>query len=911
MKSIYILFFLISNLLVVSIHSDPKQKKIMIGSFSTSERNSKITPYISQKLQTKLENSGYEVILLDKTTSRKSGFRRAQSENAFLFVSGSFAKNPTTNNLDIYGQIYNPQNKTAIDAYSKTDQELSNLSIKLDSEELKETDDKRMEEFVDKLVLQIRSNPDKKERRNNIQQHILLAGLEKKYYIPLRSAKEASKQSQSDVFNLIQEQQQQVTISATKTAKKINEAPNIVSVLGYQENIEYGRISINDILYSLPGFAPSKDYDRRTVSSRGMFEGWNNNHLLLLMDGVQFNDSLYGTAYTWEIMPLNMVKSIEVIRGPGSALYGANATNGVISLNTFSGEDLKGELRTRVRAGDSGTRIYDILYGNRSDYASYVVSYNKYQTDGNEYLSEDGSERVDDFGYYKKFTVNDTRENQYAFAKVEGVGFLKGLSMQLHHQQWQFETGHGWLWRIPDLKENMSESLDTISLRYQNDIGDKFSHEYVVRYQEHSVDWHTRYGERDSYEAYYPSGIWEYLNSQANELSGRAQFAYNFSNDGSFLLGVEVARFLYDGDDGHFSNIGLADAVNGYPPYENGIFLEQGPWFEWIQSQPIPKGGIFAQLISGKLLDKMVELTLGVRYDQKVANFKGIDEPYSEFLPFPYYPDEQRIFRRTSPRIGLVFFAMDSLTFKLMAGTAFREPAITELFGANTFTLASDPRNLKPEIITTRELAMDYFFNRYINLRVNVFQTVFENQIAYSTANNNLSTNIYNLHTQGLESELLVNYRNWQGFLNYSYNRRINEHILDTTVSRSHNLVTWTPKTTANLGLRGHFRKWIGSLSIHRQGKVYRRISDLGSIDPLTGLLTTYSEELLPYRPKIVPAWTDVDTRIMYAIHKNWQFGLSIYNLFNDHQTLIKNNYYPFDYIREGRRYLVELQASF
>ena len=104
-----------------------------------------------------------------------------------------------------------------------------------------------------------------------------------------------------------------------------DEAPNIVSVISDKEIRDYGRVSINDILFQLPGFAPSQVNDRRTVSSRGMYEGWNNNHLLMLVDGVQHNDLFYGTALTWEITPLNMIKSLEVIRGPGSALYGTNA----------------------------------------------------------------------------------------------------------------------------------------------------------------------------------------------------------------------------------------------------------------------------------------------------------------------------------------------------------------------------------------------------------------------------------------------------------------------------------------------------------------------------------------------------------------------------------------------------------
>ncbi|MBN1252255.1 MAG: Plug domain-containing protein [Bacteroidales bacterium] len=109
-------------------------------------------------------------------------------------------------------------------------------------------------------------------------------------------------------------------VSSSKSAEKVNVAPNVITVFGADYIKSFGWNSLNDMLYKHAGFFPSQDYDRRTVGYRGNFEGWNNNHLLLMVDGVPFNDNLYGTAYTWEITPLIFTKSLEVIRGPGAAL---------------------------------------------------------------------------------------------------------------------------------------------------------------------------------------------------------------------------------------------------------------------------------------------------------------------------------------------------------------------------------------------------------------------------------------------------------------------------------------------------------------------------------------------------------------------------------------------------------------
>jgi len=143
-----------------------------------------------------------------------------------------------------------------------------------------------------------------------------------------------------DLFNMDIEQIMKLEVSSSsKSSQKVSVAPNVISVYSSSQIHSFNWNSLNDILYKHPGFFPSQDYDRRTVSFRGNFEGWNNNHLMLLVDGVPFNDNLYGTAYTWEITPLIFTKSLEIIKGTGAALYGTNATNGVLSINTFSYKD--------------------------------------------------------------------------------------------------------------------------------------------------------------------------------------------------------------------------------------------------------------------------------------------------------------------------------------------------------------------------------------------------------------------------------------------------------------------------------------------------------------------------------------------------------------------------------------------
>ncbi|HNE10563.1 MAG TPA: TonB-dependent receptor, partial [Leptospiraceae bacterium] len=754
----------------------------------------------------------------------------------------------------------------------------------------------------------------------------------------IKSNEKEKEQAATEVFDLLQGQ---VTVSATKVAKKTNEAPNIVSVISDKQIRDYGRVSLNDILYQLPGFSASQINDRRTVSSRGLYEGWNNNHLLMLVDGVQHNDLFYGSALTWEITPLNMIKSLEVIRGPGSALYGSNATNGVISLNTYSGGDLNGALRVRARIGDYGTKIYDLITGNKGKLFSAVVSYNSYETDGNNYTNYDGSGRKDAFGFLQKFPQRDERNSYYLFTKLEGEGALKGLSFQYHRQKWDYQTFNGWLQNVPDIKDRQSEYRDVFIAKYSKNITDKLSHEYVMRYNNGYWNYNYRAYPNNTTlgETSYPAGVTELLHTSIYNLFLRAQITYLFTGGGTFVAGVEGNRLSYTGDKSHYSNINM-NLLGDQSPNPGGAMLPLGPAMDWIKDKPIYKIAPFAQLTSGKLFNNKIEFTLGVRYDETSIRYRGIDEPYknwigtpsytglnpftqtettypipSEYLGPPFVTNEKKTYRRTSPRGGIVYFYSDRLTFKTMIGRAFREPAPGELYGVNTYVGGSNnPRKISPEVIKTAEIAMDWIINSNFNLRINGFNTRFENAIDYSGTSNSV-INAYTIGTRGIESELLMSFKYFSAFINYSRFYRFLDNNLDGTIAKSPNEVTIAPASNANAGITSTFANWIGAITVQRQGAVQRRRSDLGTIDPVTGILleNTYSNPYSypQYRSKTVPAWVSVNLRLSYKFTEDIQLGLYITNAFNTHQTLVQRANYPFDYIREGRRVMFDFQATF
>jgi iron complex outermembrane receptor protein len=692
----------------------------------------------------------------------------------------------------------------------------------------------------------------------------------------------------------------QVVSVASKIELSIEEAPSIVSLVTRDSMLDYGWTSLNEVLYRQPGFAPSQDYDRRTVTARGFYEGWNNNHLLMLFDGVPYNDNQYGTAYTFEATPLFLLKSLEVVRGPGSALYGSSAINGVLSLKSLAARDLEVPAVGLVRFGSFNTQIYDIIVGKEFRYFSFVAAYNRHTTEGAPYLSYDGSGRVDAAGTLQQFTVKTRRNSHYGFLKVDGEGPLRGLSLQFHYSRFQNETGHGWLWYISDdSAEIVTEDRQILSLHYTRPaLGGKLLQDYVIRYQRHGIDYPlkfypngTQIGSGASAVGY-PDGLFEHVVTATHDIFLRAQLGWNIRPGMSLIGGIENTLFLYLGDSLHQSNV---DLTTTFQPWNPPGVRDLGPWMEWIRNHPVNNTGAYVQYISGRVLNRKLAVTLGLRFDVETFTYDDIADPARA--------TGQKVYYAVSPRVALLIFPHRMVTIKLLFDRAFRAPAPAELFGANTYTLGSNLQNLAPELVTTGQVGLDLNPLPQVTVRINGFYEYLENLIGYSPTSN-LLANLYTRGIAGLEAETLGHAKarkvgEFDGFINYSY-----AYLAQETIAQGNNLtgqpgvLTWAPAHLLNLGARfsGH---GLGlSAQVHYQGPSTRRDSDLAT--PAYAVL----------RPATVDGFWTVDARVSYSPTRWLQLGVQANNLLNQTGYLIKPNDFPFDFRVEGIRVLGTIQVQ-
>lgn len=296
-RTIICIFFIILFPFVSIISQEQTNEKIIfLSNFQAfqSEKNSNVESLILESLKKKFESNKFKVLPTNGSNLTEN-LDYAKKNNGSFLIEGFYQPGTDTKNLSIYIQVYNPTTGYMIDAISIVDEIDIVEGVTLDPNELKEKDETVIAKMSNRVSTSVRTNVNRKENRENINQNLLNTKIAEKNKFPITEASKANEDATADVFNLLQNQ---VTTSATKIARSTNEVPNLVNVISQNEIKQYGRISINDIMYQLPGFAPSQDYDRRTVSSRGMFESWNNAHYMLLMDGVTHNDNQYGSAYT-------------------------------------------------------------------------------------------------------------------------------------------------------------------------------------------------------------------------------------------------------------------------------------------------------------------------------------------------------------------------------------------------------------------------------------------------------------------------------------------------------------------------------------------------------------------------------------------------------------------------------------
>ena len=581
----------------------------------------------------------------------------------------------------------------------------------------------------------------------------------------------------------------------------LSEVPSAVTLVTADQIAKSGAKNMEEVMRNVPGFDVLKSgYNPSTnFGIRGLYStNGTNNKILFLVDDHPVRSVFYGDASVFlGNFPVENIKQIEIIRGPGSTLFGAGAFLGVINIRTKEPENLAsvsafaGSFNTYQANAQITKKIgQDLKLTLLADYFS---------TEGqNRELSSDLSKEAIDpfvrgFGYTGESTsgtpgqLNYGRETgsinlkanykslyllaNYFNSKDETpVGPIESLVNETNNnnQAGYLEIGH----RAKTSNQNGELLIKGYLDRYVFAADNDLFHPNVVpvlnylttlTYQNPQLSGSTpTMWEEGSTISKYTAGTNDILGSEIN-------FAYNFNNYINVLVGGMYEHSTLHHTETRFNGNYLFSpiTVNGrtYQTYEAfGSSLDVNEDYSWIQEK---ERNIYAAFGQGEFNIKNLFKIYGIDHFKVLAG-----------LRYDGYSD---VGGSINPRGAILFAPTRNVYFKGLYGKAFRAPSFVELYINNDILTLGDS-GLKPENIMTWEGLIGFKVNQNFDLNLTYFNTKITDNIQLIPDDDFTSfvsyyANTGDIQTNGIEAEMRWDFIDG-GYLTSSFTI---QNVLDVT----------------------------------------------------------------------------------------------------------------------------------
>ena len=563
-------------------------------------------------------------------------------------------------------------------------------------------------------------------------------------------------------------------VIATRSATSVRKAPAIATVITAKEIRDMGARNLSDILRRVPGIGisvPDVPILYPSVEVRGIRTTLSEK-VLLMIDGHSVNNNVQGSAvFSFWDLSVDNIKRIEVIRGPGSALYGANAFMAVINIVTKEAEDIRG---LQVTAGGSSfdTQHYNLLFGHEGAKLKISASLDYMETDGPSSFIEQDSignsgdtlewQERPDIGFNVSYGGLTLRGRYIKNRKGPYIGVGYAINDETE-AEWQ----HGYL----DLTyhRSLTEDIEITARLYGDHL------------------------ESDPYWQIFPDGFPGYPDGMIGNPKGKERrLGGEFSTNYSFLDNLVTAGIMYEHNK-------LYDVIHitNYDPLTFaplGSLQDISDWANYNKNVDRETWAFYVQDV-WNIKDNM-SLTAGIRHDH-----------YSDFGG------------TTNPRAGFVWEFLKDTSLKLLYGSAFRAPSFTDLYHRNNPVNIGNP-DLDPERIKTYEAGLERRLSENYTFRLNYFHNELEDLIVIgekpSPSEPAIHVNKGSAEIDGIEAELLFDFRNDNyGYLNYIYQHPVDEE----TGQRKPDV----PSQRANAGINLAPWKYLNTnISVSWTGKRYR-----------------------------------------------------------------------------------------
>ena len=524
------------------------------------------------------------------------------------------------------------------------------------------------------------------------------------------SAQKDTVPTKKDILDLTLEELMNVKISgANRYVQIAKEVPNSVIVITQQQISDRGYHHLSDLLKDVPGFDISENAGRfgELYSLRGIT---GNDRFLVLINGEKLNPVSGTFISIGNSISIKNAVRVEVIYGPASAMYGADAFSGIVNI-VINNEALKDKQTEIVAYADFGS--FNSMEGG----LKYSVNINKnlvFNFDAMLYKSEGfdilGSDLIYDI-------IDDYAENSFEYSQPVNDHSIfcsldyKDLSINYYRRNFNEGNAFG---HNPSIyiysKDNIWKTTSNMLLAsYKKEFINSGSLSVDVSYKNHCQDRNTMF-----YKWKVPGVVGEsykqYMTGTDNSVHGVLTYAQQLNEKFQFVVGLEN------------------EFVASIPPYANDQVLGESVQcteqnFELIREQLTVKDNRFAGFGQYTYTPfTFLNYVFGFRYDYSTRN-GGV----------------------LNPRTGLVFSLGKYSKIKLIYGRAFQSPSLFyqyEQFGTPNVVMFSAAEiqttnpywTLKNQIVNSLELS----FSQQIGDNVNV-----ETAIYYNSLNDLIERNLF------------------------------------------------------------------------------------------------------------------------------------------------------------------------
>jgi outer membrane receptor for ferrienterochelin and colicins len=534
---------------------------------------------------------------------------------------------------------------------------------------------------------------------------------------PDSTQQQVEQQPREDLSKLNLEDLMNISVySASKRVQSSSDAPSSVTVITADEIQKYGYRSLADILESVRGFYVTYDRDYSFVGVRGFGRlGDSNNRLLVLVDGHRINDNVFGQPYlgTEFLVDVDMIERVEIVRGPSSSLYGADAFFAVINVITRKSPQLKG----------AELSFADESYGTYQGRASYGA-------------------RLNDVDLALSGTFYDSQGPTLFFPEFNTPGTNNGITSETDYENFQHIIGtvslHGFT--LQGLYSSRDKGVPT---GYFGSLFDDPRTRNIDRHQ--YLDLSYRHSLGDSWDialsTSYDHATLRAPLAFATGLPDPATTLDTYSFLGDWLDNeAQLSRTLYEK---HKITFGTEIIDNFKQNQSNVLDLDQSVTLAQDSSVI---WALYAQdefSVTSKLI-----LNAGIRYDH-----------YSQFGG------------ATNPRLALIDHVARPTTLKLLYGTAFRAPEPFEV--TPDFSSFDNNTLLRPETIRNVEGVVEQSLGERFTVTGDVFRSWIKNLITLESNSgdgNAIYLNAQRVNSTGAEIEFNARLFNGvQGSASYSY----------------------------------------------------------------------------------------------------------------------------------------------